>query len=203
MAVITPKKHFTSLLQTGMKPGSVDARDWFRDKAMQVTKKNTNINRLMERNFERLVAHPTIGKMCMYLYDPKTKEKLPYYDRFPMIFPIEMYEDGWLGINMHYLPPIYRARLMDALHDLTNKSTYDDKTKLKISYEILSSATKFKYFKPTIKRYLTTHVKSPLLEIPSDEWDYALLLPLDRFMKKNARQVWDESKAMINKGGKK
>jgi len=27
------------------------------------------------------------GGMYMFLYDPKTKAKLPYFDRFPLIFP--------------------------------------------------------------------------------------------------------------------
>ncbi len=199
MAVVTPKKHFQTIIAKGMKAGHTETRDWFRDKAMQVTRQNTNVNRLMEKNMAHHVAFPEIGKMSMFLYDPKHKETLPYYDRFPMIFAIEYYasEGSFLGINLHYLPPLYRARLMDALHDLTNNKLYDQKTKLKISYEILKGASKYKYFKPCIKKYLFDHVRSPFLEIPPDEWDYTLMLPLDRFMKKNARAVWDESKKII------
>jgi hypothetical protein len=92
-----------------------------------------------------------------------------------------MYEDGFLGINMHYLPLFVRAKLMDALYDLSSNKRYDDTTKLRISYSILKSAVKFKAFNPCIKRYLSTHVKSYFLNIPSSEWEIALFLPLARF----------------------
>ena len=44
-----------------------------------------------------------IGRLNMFLYDPKYKDKLPYYDVFPLVLPIQRYSDGFLGINFHYL----------------------------------------------------------------------------------------------------
>ena len=58
-----------------------------------------------------------LGKMYFFSYDPKWKDKLPWYDRFPLIFPIERYNDGFLGINFHYLHPRDRAILMDELKE--------------------------------------------------------------------------------------
>ncbi|QIG70602.1 DNA end protector protein [Rhizobium phage RHph_I1_18] len=175
--------------------GDVELRDWFRDKALQVSSQNTNINRLTQKQSSQsnIVPEVRIGRLTMYRYDPKHKDTLPYYDRFPMIFPIEQYKDGWLGINMHYLPPVYRARLMDALWDTTNNAMLNETTKLQINYGVLKSAAKFRYFKPCIKRYLTGHIRSPLMEIDVNEWDYALFLPLARFTKARQRDVWNES----------
>ena len=45
----------------------------------------------------------------------KLKNKLPYYDRFPLTLPIEQYSDGFLGINLHYLSILMRIRLLDRL----------------------------------------------------------------------------------------
>ena len=45
---------------------------------------------------------PFDGLLNMFFYDPKMKKKLPYYDRFPLILPIETYSNGFLGINFHY-----------------------------------------------------------------------------------------------------
>lgn len=193
-----PSTLYTDILrQAGAKHfkyGDVELRDWFRDKALQLKSQNVSTNRLIERaSAVNRVAQPTVGKMLMYRYDPKHKLTLPYYDTFPVIFPIESYSDGWLGLNMHYLPPIYRARLMDALYDTLNNQKYDDTTKLQISYKMLSSATKFKYFKPCVKRYLRNHVRSELLEVDITEWDYIMFLPLARFKKNRARTVWDQS----------
>lgn len=190
---------FTDTVSKRFNKGDVELRDWFRDKALQVTSKNTNISRLVNKQSSKANAVPNvrIGRLVMYRYDPKWKDELPYYDRFPMIFPIELYDNGWLGVNMHYLPPVYRARLMDALWDTANNASFDETTKLRVSYEIMKSASQFKYFKPCIKRYLTTHIRSPLMEIDVNEWDYALFLPLARFAKARQRQVWDDSINMI------
>src|SRR5882672_6183900 len=49
------------------------------------------------------------GQLVMYSYDPKWKDVLPYYDRYPVVIPIELKPDRMLGLNLHYLPP--RVRL--------------------------------------------------------------------------------------------
>ena len=136
--------------------------------------------------------------MYAFFYDPKTKAKLPYYDRFPLIFPIKKLPDGFLGINMHYLPYQLRARLMDALYSITNNKKYNGSTKLKISYNILNSASKFKFFKPTVKRYLNEKVKSRFLFINPTEWDIAIFLPVERFSKASKEVVFNASRKMIN-----
>lgn len=181
--------------------GEVELRDWFRDKALQVTSKSTNINRLTTKqsSLANTVPMVRLGRLTMYRYDPKWKDELPYYDKFPMIFPIELYDNGWLGINLHYLPPVYRARLMDAIWDTANNAAYNDTTRMQITYEIMKSAAKFRYFKPCIKRYLTSHIRSPLMEVDVNEWDYALFLPLARFEKARQRKVWDDSVNSIMK----
>ena len=135
--------------------------------------------------------------MYHFMYDPKTKKDLPYYDRFPLIFMVKAAKGGFYGINLHYLPPALRAKLMDSLYDITNNKRYDDTTKLKITYDVLNSASKYKYFKPTFKHYLTAHVRSKFMEINADEWDTALFLPTERFEKAKKTKVWADSRKMI------
>jgi hypothetical protein len=125
------------------------------------------------------------------------KEILPYYDTFPLVFPIELYKDGFLGLNLHYLPPVTRAKLMDALYENINNKKYDSTTKLRISYQILAGAARYKYFKPCIKRYLFSHVGSPFVYVAPDEWDFALMLPTERFEKANKQTVYRDSLASV------
>jgi hypothetical protein len=58
-----------------------------------------------------------------------------------------MYADGFLGINLHYISPLLRAKLMDALYSTINNKNYNDTTSLQISYDILKSAAQFRLFK--------------------------------------------------------
>ena len=60
------------------------SRDWFRSTASKTTVTSKG---LIEKNQSHLVGRPMIGKMYSFFYDPKWKKKLPYYDRFPLIFP--------------------------------------------------------------------------------------------------------------------
>ena len=192
-----PAVTFDSILTRGVRAGQVpartqQARNWFRDEA---AKTSVSPTALMKEDRTQLKSKSAIGKMYLFSYDPKHKKTLPYYDRFPLIFKVQNVTGGFHGINLHYLPLILRAKLMDALYDLTSNSRYDESTKLKLSYDILKGVSK--YYKPTFKMYLNNHVRSRFLEISSTDWDVALFLPLERFEKSSKSKVWRDSRAMV------
>lgn len=191
---------FDTVLTKGVRSGQMPARTesarvWYRNAAQEY--KNVNETKLMKGGNERLTVRPMVGSMYMYYYDPKHKATLPYYDRFPLVFPYKKVEGGFMGLNLHYLPLNYRAKLMDALYDVTNNDKFDETTKLKFNYNILNNAAKFKYFAPCVKHYLTDHVRSRFLYVYPSEWDVALFLPLERFKGATKQKVWAESKKLI------
>lgn len=189
---------FDEILAQGVRAGQIPARtqgarDWFRNKARSTSATPEAIVRGEKARYKNRIS---MGKMYLFNYDPKTKATLPYYDRYPLIFPVQGAPGGFYGINMHYLPYVLRARLMDALYDLSSNERYDERTKLRLSYDILKGATKYKAFKPTFKRYLSSHVRSRFIEINSSEWDIALFLPLESFAKASKGSVWADSRKM-------
>lgn len=191
---------FDTILTKGVRAGQMparteSAREWYRNTAQEY--KNINETKLMKGGNERLTNRPMIGSMYMYYYDPKHKATLPYYDRFPLVFPYRKVENGFMGLNLHYLPLNYRAKLMDALYDVANNDKFDETTKLKFNYNILNSASKYKYFAPCVKHYLTEQVRSRFLYVYPSEWDIALFLPLERFQGASKQKVWAESKKLI------
>ena len=144
----------------------------------------------------KLLGRPSAGRMSMFFYDPKFKKTLPYYDRFPLVLPIERYSNGFLGINLHYLPIPLRIRLLDELTDYSTDTNFDKKTKLNVlgRYNRLKNV---KLIKPTLKRYLAGHVKSAFRRVDADEFTVATLLPVQRFTKASDNQVWSDSRSMI------
>lgn len=194
---------FTQLSQKGKAEGiddSVrqrDARTWFRNAAQDV--RSVNRSRMLndKENVVNSIDEKSIGKMYTFFYDPKHKDTLPYYDLFPLIFVVGPAKGGFMGINLHYLPPVLRAKLMDSLYQILNNNKYNDTTKLKISYQVLSSASRFRYFKPCLKHYLFDHVQSNYLNIEPRNWDSALMLPTEKFRKASADKVWRESREMV------
>jgi len=138
-----------------------------------------------------------LGNMYFYSYNPKWKDKLPWYDTFPLVFPIEKYNNGFLGLNFHYLAPKDRAILMDQLKVFANNKKYDETTKLRLTYDMLKGFSKIKRAKPTVHRYLQNKVRSKFVLINADEWEVALFLPVERFKKANKKKVWAHSKEMF------
>jgi hypothetical protein len=187
---------FDTILTKGVRAGQIparteSAREWYRNSAQEY--KRIDETKLMKGGNERLTSRVMVGSMYMYYYDPKHKATLPYYDRFPLVFPYKKVPGGFMGINMHYLPLNYRAKLMDALYDVSNNDKYDETTKLKFNYNILNGASKYKYFAPCVKHYLTDQVRSRFLYVYPSEWDIALFLPTQRFVGATKEKVWKDS----------
>jgi len=183
--------------ERGVTPGSDNAIDWFRDKALSVNQVNVQKEMRNTAKLQNKLIPSDIGRMYHFFYDPKHKDTLPYWDKFPLIFVIDFYQDGFLGLNLHYIPPIYRIRLMDAIYSIARDDKVRQSKKARMTYGLLKGAAKFKYFKPCIKRYLTNHVKSRYLYVPFEEWDIAAFLPTQRFQKAKKTRVWNDSKQIL------
>lgn len=188
-------------IRTGQVPGRTqDAREWYRNQAKALPKRNQTDRLIRELRTDENRRQDTrflLGNMYLFAYDPKHKDTLPYYDRFPLIFPINKAKGGFLGINLHYLPPPFRAKLMDELYTVMNNKAFNDTTRLTANYKILNSTTKFRHFKPCIKHYLTAHVRSKPAYINPTEWDVALFLPTQKFVGATATQVYADSRKII------
>ena len=180
----------SSLAKEGLSLRTNQARAWLQEKIK--TLKPTRESLLRDR--QRLKTSSIVGKMYFYFYDPKTKDTMPYYDRFPLVIPIEMYRDGFLGLNLHYIHPKSRMVLLDKLSVTATNKSYNESTKLRLNYEYLSKASKAFEAMPCIKRYLYNHIDSRFLEIAADEWDIAALLPMESFIGASTSKVYSDSR---------
>ena len=169
-----------SLAQKGLTPRTNLARAWLEQKML--TLKPSRGKMMEERSRLRGVRNESyIGKMYFYFYDPKTKDIMQYYDKFPLVIPIEEHNDGFLGLNLHYIHPKQRLILLDKLGDIATNQNFDEETKFRISYNFLKNAKQMYEHKPCLKKYLYTHIKSKFLNIEASEWDIAALLPVENF----------------------
>ena len=181
-------KYIQSVLKAaGGRPKSTQ---WFRDKIKEFgTPTSANLIRDGKRT-----SKPTFGILNMFVYDPKLKEKLPYYDTFPLVLPIEEYNNGFLGINLHYLSMPMRLRLLDRLVDYSNNNKFDESTRLRVDY---SKLKRVDLIKPCLKRYLAGQVKSKFRKVEADEFMIATLLPVQRFKKQSDSHVFAKSRGMV------
>ena len=174
----------TDFLKT-VKARSKDAMSWFRDivkKTRYAVPGKIGRKELMsDRNIGEFLT-PKIGRMYLFQYDAKYKNILPYWDRFPLVFPFDVFSDGFYGINIHYLNVESRIKLMTALMEAHGISgELNDKYFMKLSYTVIKD---FKPAKECIKRYINkaAHRKSPFYGIAGNDWSYAAALPLQKFV---------------------
>ena len=160
-------------IKTGNEPFT-----WYRNRIKELGTPNTA--ELLRSG--KLAKRPHEGFLNMYIYAPKLKDKLPYYDTFPLIMYLKPAEKGFYGLNFHYLPYALRARLLDAA----------GQNELNVNEVIKSRLTK-----PTIKRYLFGYLRSMCLRIEPEDNLTAIMLPVQRFKKASTATVWADSRKMV------
>ena len=181
-------KYIESVLKAAK--GRPKSTQWFRDKIKEFgTPKSADLIRDGRRT-----STPTFGLLNMFMYDPKGKKELPYYDTFPLVLPIEEYNNGFLGINLHYLSMPIRIRLLDRLVDYSNNDKFDKSTNLNVDYSRLK---KIDMIKPCLKRYLASNVRTKFRKVGAEEFMVATLLPVQRFKKQSDSHVFAKSRGMI------
>lgn len=147
----------------------------------------TDINR--NRTPNRLIP----GELYLFGYDAKLKDTLPYWDMYPMVFPFRKLQDGFLGLNMHYLPYQVRIALLDRLMEYKSNTRMDATTRLKFSWATIQQASKLQVAEACVHRYLYTHIRTQLKTINSGDWATALLMPVERFVGATKQRVWNNS----------
>lgn len=187
--------------RAGVTPRTKESREWFRKKSSNLRSINREAlmkeDPLKKRDVSKADNAELIGSMQMFFYDPKHKKTLPYYDAFPLVIIVGPAEGGFYGLNLHYLPPILRAKFLDALMGvLGTKMTQSARRAL--TYKMLKKTAKMRYYKPCLKHYLTAHVKSRFAEVQTPEWEIATFLPTAQFRKANSQKVFYDSRQMID-----
>lgn len=137
------------------------------------------------------------GSMYMFFYDAKHKEKLPYFDMFPLVLPFRKVSGGFLGLNLHYIPYAMRFKLLGYMHEYATDAKIDEDTRVRINWRILDSSSRLSICKPCVKHYLYEQLQSRFLKIKYPDWITASLLPVERFVGANKTTVWEDSRNKI------
>ena len=167
--------------------------EWLKDRVAEI-RNPARIPPTIRAERNRYVTRFLLGGMYFFFYNPKTRDELPYYDRFPLVLMLQRESDGFLGLNLHYLPVRYRVLFLQKLVKYGAIYNENDEIKrVRITYEILSNAKRFREFRPCLKRYLTPHIGSKILSVMPEEWDVAAMLPVHAFRKAPVSEVWSDS----------
>ena len=185
--------------QYDLKTAVKKSRAWFEQQVLIMTRQQLTPQKVLNGNPEQLVTRIMPGHLYMFVYDPKTKAELPYYDRFPLVFPFRKTPDGFIGLNMHYLPYPLRINLLDNLLTYASNQRFDETTRLKYSWALIDGMSKYAAAKPCVKQYLVGHVRTQFRQVESSNWATAMLLPVERFVGASKQEIWADSRKIIRK----
>ena len=126
-----------------LKTAATKSRGWYTQQLLLLGKQRITPQQLMREHPNEQKARIIPGNLYMFGYDPKLKETLPYYDKFPLVFPYASVPGGFMGLNMHYLPYQLRIRLLDRLMVFKNNDKMDGTTRIKYSWALIAGVSKF------------------------------------------------------------
>jgi len=175
------------------------SRAWFEQQVLIMSRQEITPQRVLQGNTEQLTTRVMPGFMYMFAYDPKGKADLPYYDRFPLVLPFNKTADGFIGLNLHYLPYPLRIILLDQLLVFKNNSKLDETTRIKYSWGLIGGVSKYAAAKPCVKQYLNGHVRSQFRQINANDWATAMLLPVERFVGASKQEIWADSRKVMTR----
>ena len=156
---------------------------WFNEKVKELISISESPSELLTK-WERRANKVQLYRFNMFFYDAKTKKTLPYFDMFPLVFPLRRLGNSFTGINAHYLPPAFREDFFNIYNRFAVNDEFDETTLYRMTW---SKISRFKIMRPLIRKYSLTNIKSRFLVLNADEVPTALALPLARLVKPNIR----------------
>lgn len=173
---------------------SKKSRAWYQQQVLLLNRQRITPQKVLNSDAQQLRNRISPGFMYMFFYDPKLKAELPYYDRFPLVFPFRAVKGGFYGLNFHYLPYNLRIQLLDRLMTFANNDKLDETTKIQYSWALIDGVSRFNTAKPCVKHYLYDHVRSSFRRVESPDWATAMMLPVERFVGASINEVWNDSR---------
>ena len=136
--------------------------------------KKDRVGSVKEQDSNELRRYTVAGHLYMFEYKAKMRW-LPYYDRFPLVYVIKAVgRNEFWGANLHYLSPkkriIATKKLMQGRIDLPKKCFH---------------------------KYLSAHVEGLYLDLALTEWDTAILLPTEDYVKDLNGTVFPIDKELV------
>lgn len=176
----------------------VKSYQWYQSQIRKLGLNSMTPDKAMESGIGKLVKNIEPGKMYLFMYNPKMAAKLPYYDEFPLVMPFNVVKGGFLGINLHYLPPLLRMKLLNELLKLSDTPKISKTTLLRMSWNVIGNFSRFPEVKPCVKRYLYPNIQSRFLEVNPEDWRAAIFLPLESFQGESKTSVYQLSREKID-----
>lgn len=114
----------------------------------------------LKRDNNVVRSFPKLFSLMFYQYKAKTKRDLPFYDKYPLTFVLDIQPKYFFGVNLHYYSPEERLGIVSGL-----------------------AKNKIPKFQKGAHKYLYSELRSPLLDLAEQEWQTICLVPVEEFVR--------------------
>lgn len=147
------------------------------------------------------------GQMVFFKYSPVSESFLArdtYYDRYPLVLITEVYRGGFEGVNVHFLDPVHRRFLFDAIMRglPTIKASETWRTRLIVDYDRLDARRQFKFFRPCYRRYLWKGMRRRPVVVPFELWEEMVMSNSSRMDQARPVTVYRNTYRQVVKRGR-
>ena len=165
-----------------IKSAADNSTKWFAQEVERLRAQRIRSSQLMRGQLNNMKTQVLPGELYMFYYDAKHKDKLPIWDRFPLVFPFRVVPGGFVGLNMHFLPYGVRMALLDKLTEYTTTRSLQEHTRLRLSWATLQRVSLMGEANQSVRRYLYSQVRSPFRKVSAPDWGTAMMLPVQQFI---------------------
>ena len=110
----------------------------------------------------------TPNNLYFFTYDAKYAKQLKYWDTRPLVYVLQLLNNGFYGYNLHYLNPTFRKVVAKSL-----------------------KANNSRAFAPEecFHQYLCAGLLTVPMKVPKESWESVAFLPTENFIDKNGQPV--------------
>ena len=113
----------------------------------------------LQRDANLMRMYPKIFNLMLFGYKAKWREELPYYDKYPLAFVLDVTPKYFFAVNLHYYRPSQRIGIVQSLAE-----------------------NKIPRFEFGAHKYLLSEVRTPYLHLAEQELETISMLPLEDFV---------------------
>lgn len=121
-----------------------------------------------------------------YRYNPKGLGKLPVYDQYPLMLPLDIRGPFCLGINLHWIPTPLRIQFIQVVLAMQEKSI--NKNMFRLWYNTVKYQPALQFSLMAIRKYYINRCSGAQL-IPNEEWENLPLAWEVRYRARFMKQV--------------
>ena len=156
------------------------ALNWLRESMRVVS--NTKVGKQSDysdflKDTSKNLKRKLPGQVLLFRYKPSSRTRI--FDRYPLVLVTGIGDGGFYGINLHYIPPKDRFKMILLMNSLMLNPKEKDPQRVRIKImSVLNKKIFTKYSGIVFNKYNVSNINGKLKITTPEEWTQFAFLPM-------------------------